>query len=239
MTKACSRGMSLGMDQLALDVQQKATPTDPAWYTAIRFPPCDHMDVIHGHGTIALDFERELATLTQGSPTRPVGVESFPDFVIGDMDNGVTLSGICMAFAGTRTQVLGAAPVSGFWEHASKWYSSDIPPEENYEHKYWEGIDVPMADIPWATFRAPGNLSGVFEVDNNHMYAASIAAREHYGLFLEPEEVVPLAVALYNEEFRRLVAQASQACGEDEPTIGIILRSRRAKRLVPVAPKNC
>jgi hypothetical protein len=65
-----------------------------------------------------------------------------------------------------------------------------------------------MAAIPWDTFRAPGNLSGVFEVDNEKMYAASIAARENYDLCLDPDEVVPLAVALYNEDFRRLVAQA-------------------------------
>jgi hypothetical protein len=180
--EACLHGMSLGMDQLALDLQQEAGYIHTEWQTAIPFPKYDDMDVIHGYGTIVLDIERKFATSAQGSPTRPYGLESTPDFIIGDVDNGITLGGICMAFAGTRTRVLGAAPLSGFWECASKQYSSDIPPEGNYEYKYWEGIDVPMAAIPWATFKAPGNLSGVFEVDNEQMYAASIAAREHYDL---------------------------------------------------------
>jgi len=228
-SKACLPGTSLGMDQLVLDLQQNATHTREAWHTAIRFPKRDHMDAIHGYGTVALDFERELAMMAQHD------LGSRPKFIISDMDNGITLSGICMAFAGTGTRVLGAAPVSGFWEHASKYYSSAIPPEENYEHKYWEALDVPMATIPWETFRSPGYLSGVFEVDNEQMYAASIAAREHYGLVLEPEEVVPLAVAMYNEEFRRIVAQSSQALGEEELTVGIILRSRKAERHVAVA----
>jgi threonine dehydratase len=245
-SEACLHGMSLGMDQLALDLQQEARSSHTEWQKAIPFPKRDDMDVIHGYGTIALDFERKLATPAQGSPTRPCGLKSTPDFIIGDMDNGITLSGICMAFAGTRTRVLGAAPMSGFWECALKQYSSDIPLEGNYEYKYWEGIDVPMAAIPWATFRAPGNLSGVFEVDNEQMYSASIAAREHYNLYLDPDEVVPLAVALYNEDFRRLVAQAwrqeenEDAGGkEDGPTVGIILRSRRADRLVPFAINTC
>jgi threonine dehydratase len=235
-SEACSRGMSFGMNQLALNQQQEARYTHTEWQTAVPFPKRDDMDAIHGYGTIALDFERKLAMSAQGSPTRPCGLESTPDFIIGDMDNGTTLSGICMAFAGTRTRVLGAAPMSGFWEYASKQYSSDKPPEGNYEHKYWEGIDVPMAAIPWATFRAPGNLSGVFEVDNEQMYAASLAARKHYHLYLDPDEVVPLAVALYNEDFRRLVAQAwgefSKARGPSNHILlfSIFLSTRRSIR---------
>lgn len=139
-----------------------------------------------------------------------------------------------MAFAGTKTQVFGAAPMSGFWEHAAKRHLADMPQEENHTHSYWDGVDTPVAAIPWTTFRTPGNLSGVLEVNDEQMYAASIAARECYGLYLGPDEVVPLAVALYHDEFRRLVAQSWDG-EEDGPTVGIILRSRRGRRVVPVA----
>jgi hypothetical protein len=89
-----------------------------------------------------------------------------------------------------------------------------------------------MAAIPWATFAAPGNPSGVFEVNNDQMYVASVAAREHYNLYLEPEEVVPLAVALYNEDFRQFVARVWEE--EDGPTVGVILRSRRSSLIDPL-----
>ena len=228
-SEACLQGTSLVMDRLALELQWNATYTHPSWHNAIRFPRHDHMDIIHGHGTVALEFERELATLAQSPSARPCGLKSSPDFVISDMHNGITLSGVCMAFEGTKTQVLGASPGSRFWEYVSGRYSSDIPREQNYEYKYWEGIEVPMAAIPWATFSKTDDLLGVMEVNSVQMHAASVVAREQYGLDLEPHEAVPLAVALYNEDFRRLVAQVRDEEGEG-PTIGVILRSRRADR---------
>lgn len=226
--------MAIGMDQLALDVRQKATYTQPAWQDAIRFPSRVHMDIIHGHGTIALDFERAMSSSAQDPPAPPYSRKSFPDFVICDMHSGIALSGTCMAFVGTGVRVLGAAPVSGFWEHAAKRHLSGMSPEEQHEHKYWDGVDVPMAAIPWDTFRAPGSLSGVLEADDEQMYAACIAAREHCGLHLEPDEVVPLAVALYNPDLQRLVAQLWEE-GDHEPTVGVMLRSRRGRGLDPVA----
>lgn len=226
MNAGANRETSLAMDQLAL---HKATHTNPAWHNAIRFPSRDQLDIIHGRGTVALDFERELAMLAQNSSTWPCGLKSSADFVIGDMDNGTTLSGICMAFAGTRTQVLGAAPTSGFWEHAAKRHLSESSPEGNHEHEYWEGIELPMATIPWATFREPGNLLSVLEVNDEQMYAASIVAREKYAIYLGPDEVVPLAAALFNEDFRRHAAQAWDG-GDEGPTVGVILRSRRGQR---------
>lgn len=104
--------------------------------------------------------------------------------------------------------------------------------EEYREHKYWGGIDVPTTAIPSATFRAPGRLSGSMEADNEQMYAACIAAREHCGLQLEPDEVVPLAVALYNQDLQRLVARK-------RPRVGIMLRSRRVERIVRALTKAC
>jgi hypothetical protein len=231
-SNACSNHkMSLGMGQLALNPQLNA---HPAWQDAIRFPTRDHMDIIHGHGTLALEFERSLATPAQDSSGRPYALKSFPDFVICDMDSGINLSGICMAFAGTGVRVMGAAPISGFWEHVARRHLANMPPEELQEHKYWEGIDVPMAAIPWDTFRGPGHLSGVLEVDNEQMYVACIVARENFGLHLDPDEVVPLAVALYNQDLQRLVSQLWDE-GDHEPTVGVMLRSRRGEHLVTVA----
>lgn len=228
-SEACLQGTSLGMDRLALELQRNATYTHPSCHNAIRFPRHDHVDIIHGHGTVALELEHELAMLARSPSARPCGLKSSPDFVISDMDNGITLSGVCMAFEGTKTQVLGASPGSGFWEYVSGRYSSNIPREQNYEYKFWEGIEVPMAAIPWATFSTTDNMLGVLEVNSEKMHAASIVAREQYGFDLRPHEVVPLAVALYSEDFQRLVAQVRDEEGEG-PTVGVILRSRRVNR---------
>jgi threonine dehydratase len=213
---------------LALDAQQETLDTHRALYEAVPFPLYDYLDVIHGHGTVALELEQESVTPVQGK--LPRGRESTIDFVVCDFDDGIALSGICMAFTGTSTQVIGAAPTSGFWEHVSRQPSPDVPVSQSHEHKYWEGMKIPMAAIPWTTFTEQRNLSGVLEVDDEQMYAASLVARKHFNLHLEPDEVVPLAVALYNADFRRL---AVQVCRDiNGPTVGIILRSRRADRVV-------
>lgn len=220
-----SREASLNYNRLVPShSQQDDTATGIARHKAVPFPGRDHMDAIHGSGTIALEFQNLLAILAKGSSDRPSVLESMPDFVLTDMDDGLSLSGVCMALAGTDTRVVAAAPSSGFWEHASKRHTAEKSQIQSSQHKYWEGNVAPMAAIPWATFTAPGNLHGVLEVDDQQMYAASIAARDHYNLNLDPDEVVPLAVALYSEDFQRHLFQAWR--GKDWPTVGILLRSR-------------
>ena len=45
-------------------------------------------------------------------------------------------------------------------------------------------------------------------------------------------------MALYNPDLQRLVAQLWDE-GDHEPTVGVMLRSRRVERLVPVAMEAC
>lgn len=86
-----------------------------------------------------------------------------------------------------------------------------------------------MAAIPWEVFTGPRNLHGVLEVDDDQMYAASVAAQNQYSLQLEPVEAVPLVAALYNQDFRRHVLEAGG--GTASLTVGIILKSRKGDRL--------
>jgi hypothetical protein len=80
--------VSLGVGPMALGLQQTATATYTALAEAIPFPSHDHIDVIHGHGSIALDLENGLAAWAQGSSARPRDLKFIPDFVIGDMTTG-------------------------------------------------------------------------------------------------------------------------------------------------------
>ena len=87
-----------------------------------------------------------------------------------------------------------------------------------------------MSGIPWSTFTAPGQLSGIFEASDEQIHAASAVAREHYKFPLEFDEAVPLAVALYNEDLRWLVDKdARENRRGRKVVIGIILRSRKVR----------
>jgi len=217
-------------------VNPRATTTTTMTTESIPFPPYDDLDIVHGQGTVALELEQEAST--PGAPassshpqqSRP---KSRPDIVLADFDSGVTLSGICMAFVGTGTQVFGAAPTTGFWDHVWNLNTPSNPAGEgtaSYQdaqgNRYWADIKHPISATLWSTFTAPGHLSGVFEVDNEQVHAASILARDNYHLQLEPDESVPLAVALYNEDFQRFVDRESRR--GRKLVVGIVLRSRKA-----------
>lgn len=217
----------LDIGRLEIDSQLNMIPIAAEDSESILFPSYDDLEVVHGQGTLALELERAMADRSTAAAARRVEYKSRPDIVVSDIDSGITLSGICMAFAGTGTRVFGAAPIQGFWDHAWSQRSpgTAISLPEDRGNRYWAGTKHPMSAIPWSTFTAPGQLSGVFEVNHEQVYAAKILARDHYRLQIEPDEAVPLAVALYNEDFTKLVAKESKK--GRKKVVGIILRSRK------------
>jgi hypothetical protein len=231
-------GQTSPVDLSRLDIGAQLNYVNPRIVSttpeSIPFPPYDDLDIVHGQGTVALEFEHEESTTgVQTSSSDRQRPKSRPDIVLGDFDSGVTLSGICMAFVGTGTHVFGAAPTSGFWDHVWNLNTPSNPAGEgtaSYQdaqgNRYWADIKHPISATLWSTFTAPGHLSGVFEVDNEQMRAASILAHDNYELQLEPNESVPLAVALYNEDFQRFVDRESRR--GRKLVVGIVLRSRKA-----------
>lgn len=214
-------------------VNPRATTTTTMTTESTPFPPYDDLDIVHGQGTVALELEQETSTGVPTKSSHHLTPKSRPDIVLADFDSGVMLSGICMAFVGTGTHVFGAAPTTGFWDHVWNLNTPSNPAGEgtaSYQdaqgNRYWADIKHPISATLWSTFTAPGHLSGVFEVDNEQVHAASILARDNYQLQLEPDESVPLAVALYNEDFQRFVDRESRR--GRKLIVGIVLRSRKA-----------
>lgn len=131
-----------------------------------------------------------------------------------------------MAFTGKHTQVFGAAPSSGFWEHAASLKREETQMPQQSTSQYWKDLEIPIGDVPWSVFTSSGGLAGVFDVDDEAMAAASLKVFEHSGLHLHPDEVVPLAVALYNQDFRQIVARRLKH-GRGF-TIGVVLQPRKS-----------
>lgn len=224
-----SEPFPLDIGRLEIDSELNIIPNAMEGSEAITFPPYDDEDVVHGQGTLAFELEREMSARDSGAGARRTGHKGRPDIVVGDIDSGISLSGICKAFAGTGTRVFGAAPITGFWDHAWKHHPLGIAAsaQENHGSRYWVDTKHPMSAIVWQTFTAPGLLAGVFEVNQEQVYAASILARDHYRLHLQPDEAVPLAVALYNADFSKLVAKDAKRGSKQ--VVGIILRSRKIR----------
>ncbi|RYG79417.1 MAG: hypothetical protein EON59_16235, partial [Alphaproteobacteria bacterium] len=107
----------------------------------VPFPLHHHAEVVHGNGTIALQLEQEMtAAASYGSDLLGGNAPQF-DAVIADIGNGCTLSGVCMAFSGQPTQVFGAAPSSGFWEHAASLKRTETTMPQDSRSKYWKDLE--------------------------------------------------------------------------------------------------
>ena len=110
----------LDLRGLEIDSQRYVAPGSPnvtRRSQPIPFPSIEDIESVHGQGTVALEMEREFANRDSTSSHQQAR-KSRPDIVISDLDSGISLSGICMAFASTGTHVFGAAPSEGFWDHA-------------------------------------------------------------------------------------------------------------------------
>jgi threonine dehydratase len=213
----------LAVEEMHIDGQKAPVIMHTA---PVPFPLHHHAEVIHGQGTIALQLEQEMAsTFLQEASVLNSKAPQF-DAVISDIGNGCTLSGICMAFSGERTQVFGAAPSSGFWEHAASLKSPDTSASDHAKSDYWQDVEIPMGAVPWSVFTSSGSLAGVFDVDDKAMEAASLEVFEHSGLDIRPDEAAPLAVVLYNKDFRRIVTRRSR--GGRGWNIGIVLQPRKS-----------
>lgn len=213
----------LDLRRLEINAQLDSVHEDPLQDKPIPFPSNEEINAVHGQGTVAFELEAELKTRDSQHMNK-----SRPDIIVSDLDGGIALSGICMAVAGTGTHVFGAAPQAGFWEHAWKSHTpgaTPTPTEDDQAYRYWVDHTYPMSTIPWSTFTTPGHLSGIFEVNHEQVNAARILARDNYHLQLQSDEAVPLAVALYNEEFQTFASKGSKK--GRKRVVGIILRSRK------------
>lgn len=234
--------MILAVEGMGIDdhqrLQEQLSPDGKvAQEQAVPFPLHHHAEVIHGQGTVSLQLEQDTTVSPADfMPTSGFPAPVTPDLgaVISDFANGVTLSGICMAYSGKGTQVFGAAPSTGFWEHALERYLQNQSGQQPAESRYWENMEIPIGAVPWATFTAPNDLSAVFNVDHESMRAASVKVFEHCGLHVQPDEAAPLAVALYNEDFRRLAVEKTRD-GRRWP-VGIVLQPRKSTLVGQFSP---
>jgi hypothetical protein len=129
--------------RLEIDVQLNAAPGSPTVTHPILFPSDEDIDSVLGQGTVAFELEQEIANRYQSTPTHHLRNKSRPDIVISDLDSGIALSGICMAFAGTGTHVFGAAPEFGFWDHAWNGHSPGTSlAQEDLGRSYWDVRDT-------------------------------------------------------------------------------------------------
>lgn len=187
---------------------------------ATLVPPYDHPDIILGQGTQALELEQQAADLIAADSTLSIPGKKGLDAVIAPIGGGGMLSGICAALHGTGIKVFGAEPNFEGANDAEIGLHQGKRVEKVKTLTIADGLRTPVGEIPWSIITDKSKLAGIYSVDEEQIKAALRLAMERAKLFIEPSAAVPLAVMLYNEEFRRLVEREA---GPEGWNIGIIL----------------
>ncbi|KAK3112766.1 hypothetical protein LTR53_010605 [Teratosphaeriaceae sp. CCFEE 6253] len=187
---------------------------------ATLVPPYNHPDIILGQGTQALELEEQVQELLRADPDLCVHGGGKLDAVIVPVGGGGMLSGICATLHGTGIKVFGAEPRFEGANDAELGLKQGKRIETVKTLTIADGLRTPLGEIPWSVLTDTDKLAGVFSVTEEQIKAALRLAMERAKLFIEPSAAVPLAVMLYDEDFRRLVEREA---GEGGWNVGIIL----------------
>lgn len=187
---------------------------------AFLVPPYDHPDIILGQGTQALELEQQVKVLLSEEPELGTTGKSGLDAVVAPIGGGGMLSGITTAMYGTGIKVFGAEPNFEGANDAEMGLVQGKRIKTVKTLTIADGLRTPVGEIPWSVISDKNKFSGVYSVNEDQIKAALKLLMERAKLFVEPSAAVPLAVILYNEEFRRSVEREAGDAGWN---IGVIL----------------
>ncbi|KAK8085589.1 tryptophan synthase beta subunit-like PLP-dependent enzyme [Apiospora hydei] len=187
-------------------------------------PPYDHPDIILGQGTLGLELQEDAARMMAeqkqgqdheggrcsfaapvtktddaaagGSKKKKVGL----DAILAPCGGGGMLSGVALSCEGTGIRVFGCEP----------WYQGADDAKRGYETG---------ARVPWHVIYERRLVSGFYSVSEREIRDALRLVLERFKMVVEPSAAVPLAVALYNEDFRGMVEREA---GEEGWDVGVV-----------------
>ncbi|KAF2403858.1 putative pyridoxal-phosphate dependent enzyme [Trichodelitschia bisporula] len=189
----------------ALSAVQAANPG------AVTVPPYDHPDIILGQGTVVLEFEDQV----QGQLDGKGGL----DAVIAPLGGGGLLAGIATAMQGTGVRVFGAEPAYQGGNDGQRGLAAGKRVEEVSTLTIADGLRTPVGLLNWTVISDVEKVRGVFSVSEEQIKAALRLVLERMKVVIEPSAAVPLAVVLFDEEFRRLVEREA---GEGGWNVGVV-----------------
>lgn len=174
---------------------------------AVLIPPYDHPDIIIGQGTMAIELAEQAGEL--GLPLNAI---------IAPCGGGGMLSGVALACQGTGIKVYGAEPKEA--DDAWRGLRDGKRVEVVESLTIADGLRAPLGVTNFAVISNQELVKGIYTVSEEEIKSAMKLVVERMKIFIEPSAAVPMAVALYNEEFRQEVER--EAAGK-QWNLGIVL----------------
>ncbi|KAI1657244.1 tryptophan synthase beta subunit-like PLP-dependent enzyme [Daldinia decipiens] len=208
-------------------VEREAVTAQVVEDTGARLvPPYDHPDIILGQGTLGLEFQEQVEALMMAEEDEKLGPgkktrrsKKGLDAIIAPCGGGGMLSGVALSCEGTGIRVFGSEPSFQGADDAKRGYESGTRVEAVSSLTVADGLRTPLGRIPWSVIYERRLVSGFYSVSEADIIRALRLAYERLKVVIEPSSAVPLAVALYNEDFREMVEREA---GEDGWDVGIV-----------------
>ena len=151
------------------------------------------------------------------------------DAVIAPLGGGGLLSGVATYFShppgsqAKKTLVFGAEPSFQGGDDACRGLAAGKRIDTVKTLTIADGLRTPVGIITWEIVKDKSRVEGVYAVTEEQIKAATRLVLERMKVFAEPSACVGLAVILYNEAFREMVAQKQQEGEARAWDVGVVL----------------
>jgi threonine dehydratase len=189
-------------------------------------PPYDHPDIMLGQGTMGLELQEQVAEKMAAADVSGGGKASVTEgrkgglnAIIAPCGGGGMLSGVALSCEGTGIRVFGSEPSFEGADDCKRGFEAGRRIETVSTLTIADGLRTPVGKLPWSVIYERRLVENMFSVSEDEIKKALRLVLERFKLVVEPSGVVPLAVALYNEDFRALVEREGGEAGWD---LGIV-----------------
>ncbi|KAK5987071.1 putative serine racemase [Cladobotryum mycophilum] len=188
-------------------------------------PPYDHPDIMLGQGTLGLELQDQVRDLIAKGEVKGLyeaaGEKSGGGLnaVITPCGGGGMLSGVALSCEGTGIRVFGAEPSFQGADDGKRGYESGQRVAAVSSLTVADGLRTPVGEYPWSVIYERKLVSGMYSVTEEEILKAMRLVYERLKMVVEPSSCVPLAVALFNEDFRSMVEREG---GEEGWDLGIV-----------------
>ncbi|KAH7009478.1 pyridoxal-phosphate dependent enzyme [Ilyonectria destructans] len=194
-------------------------------------PPYDHPDIILGQGTLGLELQEQVQAMMaqQQQPlacnfhsstlAMPSAASKGLNAIMAPVGGAGMLSGVALSCDGTGILVFGSEPEFEGADDCKKGFEQGTRIADVSTLTVADGLRTPVGEIPWSLIYGRRLVTSIYSVSESQILAAAKLVLERFKLVVEPSAAVPLAVALYNEDFRSMVEREA---GEDGWDLGIV-----------------
>ena len=209
-------------------VEREAVVQDVIKETGARLvPPYDHPDIMLGQGTLGIEMQEQVERMIvagengwqekcsyavkEGGSGKRKGL----DAIIAPCGGGGMLSGTALSCEGMGITVFGAEPEFEGADDCKRGLEQGKRIEAVSTLTVADGLRTPVGAYPWTVIYDRKLVRAMFSVTEDQIKKAMKLVLERMKMVVEPSAVVGLAVALYNEDFRRIVEKEGGGEGWD------------------------